>query len=172
MYDFDDEKENRYVEDVESDSPMYKIMTNSILGMVVRGSGLLLLLIGMWMGIKTLNIIIDLYETPETILRFADKIEQGSGIDKAIAPAKEILSSSDVESDETGENKNLESYEEVSEVARQGFRISYFFAWGIVLILLLILGRLSLIAIKVGGELVLYDVQLRRFVKELLRNKA
>lgn len=175
MYDFDDDtedKKNNFPEDMGNDSPMYKIMTNSIMSMIVRGAGMLLLLMGMWMGIKTLNIILDLYQTPETIERFATKIEEGSGIDKAIAPAKEIIvASNETKNNSSDELQSFEAAPAKPASSKQGLRMSYFFAWAIVLILLLILGRLSLIAIKVGGELALYDVQLRRFVKEILRNR-
>ncbi|MGH6636283.1 MAG: hypothetical protein ACRED0_09190, partial [Gammaproteobacteria bacterium] len=45
------------------------------------------------------------------------------------------------------------------------FKLSYFAAWGIVIMLLLLIGRLAMIAIKTGGELALYD----RHVKHLAR---
>lgn len=174
MYDFDDDdNKNNYPEDTVDDTPMYKIMTNNIMSMIVRGAGMLLLLMGMWMGMKTLNIILDLYQTPETIERFATKIEQGSGIDKAIAPAKEIIASTNSSTESNpNELQEFEAKPKKNSASQQGLRMSYFFAWAIVLILLLILGRLSLIAIKVGGELVLYDVQLRRFVKEILNSRS
>jgi hypothetical protein len=48
-------------------------------------------------------------------------------------------------------------------------RLSYFIAWPIVMLLLLLVGRLAMAAIKTGGELALYDVQIRRFARELMR---
>ncbi|MEE9575557.1 MAG: hypothetical protein V3W03_05590 [Gammaproteobacteria bacterium] len=43
--------------------------------------------------------------------------------------------------------------------------MSYFFAWVIALLLLLLIARISLTAIKTGGELVLFDMQIKQFAR-------
>ena len=39
----------------------------------------------------------------------------------------------------------------------------------VAILLLMLIGRLSIAAVKAGGELVLYDLHIKRFVRELLR---
>ncbi|MDZ7735412.1 MAG: hypothetical protein U5P41_04205 [Gammaproteobacteria bacterium] len=48
-------------------------------------------------------------------------------------------------------------------------RLSYYIAWVIALILLLLLARISLAAVRTGGELVLYETQMKRFARELVK---
>ena len=43
-----------------------------------------------------------------------------------------------------------------------------FAAWAITILLLLLIGRLAMTAIRVGDQLALYDVQLREFTKQLI----
>jgi hypothetical protein len=50
-----------------------------------------------------------------------------------------------------------------------GFRLSYFVAWVISLLLLMLIGRLAIAAIKTGGELVLYDRHVQQLAREIVR---
>jgi hypothetical protein len=55
--------------------------TTDFLSIVVRLLGMVMLLIGLFVGIKVIFQAWDLYKEPQNIERFADAIEQGSDLD-------------------------------------------------------------------------------------------
>lgn len=134
-----------------------------IMSVVVRLLGLTLLLAGLWIAFHVLLEAYHLYQEPQRIERFAVAIEKGSNIDKSLVTFRD---STLADEDETTGTKSLR---EETMQSPGNVRVSYFFAWMIVLLLLLLIGRISLAAIKTGGELVLYDVQIKHFAKTLVR---
>ena len=159
MYEF----QNNDEEEAETARPTmhsFNEASKDILSIVVRMCGLLLLFIGLWIAIQVFNEALSLYKDPTNIERVALAIEAGSNIDKSIAPIRDSLLG---ESDENIEPKKEEH--------TNGIRLSYFIAWVVDLLLLLLLARISLAAIKTGGELALYDVQIKSLPGKLLRPK-
>ncbi len=139
----------------------------NIMSFIVRILGMFLLLAGLWVALQVLLTAQDLYEHPEKIERFAVAIEKGSNIDKTLAPIRDSLI---VESDsENGIKQYTETEKRPSPVGTGNIRVSYFFAWIIALLLLLLIARISLAAIKTGGELVLYDMQIKQFARMLAK---
>ncbi len=134
--------------------------SRNIIGIVVRISGLLLLFVGLWVTLQVLHEALDLYRNPANIERVAIAIEKGSNLDKSITPLKESLQDVDGDSKTTPEVQNQ---------SEDGFRLSYFVAWVIELLLLLLIARIALAAIKTGGELALYDTQMKKFARELIQ---
>ncbi|MFT4581901.1 MAG: hypothetical protein ACI915_000696 [Gammaproteobacteria bacterium] len=135
--------------------------TSQITALVVRSLGFILMIVGLWIGLKVINEAWSLYKQPQNIERFARAIESGSNLDKALT-AKEPNNRS--ESAKAAESAT----DRVREVNNTlGFRLSYFVAWIIAILLLMLVGRLSIAAIKTGGELALYDLQIKRFAKYL-----
>lgn len=116
------------------------------LNIVVRAACLCLLLFGLWAGVTVLLEAIQLYRDPTRIESFAIAIENGSNIDKSLAPVNDDAIN--------GQND---------------FRLSYFAAWGIALLLLLFISVIAFAAIRTGGELLLYDAKMKRFAKELIK---
>ena len=112
----------------------------------------------LWIGLSVISQAWGLYEKPENIQRFARAIEQGSHLDKA-------LSAFSASAAEEAQNQTLQS-------SGADLKLSYFAAWVIAILLLMLIGRLAILAVKVGGELVLYDVQVTAFAKTLLREAA
>ncbi len=93
---------------------------------LVRGLGIVLVVAGMWSAIMVIAETWTLYSDPQRIERFAQAIEKGSNLDKALsAPSSDA---SDPES----------------------FRLSYFAAWIFALPLLFLIGLLALQAVTVG----------------------
>jgi len=133
--------------------------SRNIISIVVRISGLLLLFVGLWVALQVLHEALDLYRHPENIERVAIAIEQGSNLDKSIAPLKESLQGDDDGTEPAPSKQNPED----------GFRLSYFVAWVVELLLLLLIARIALAAIKTGGELALYDAQMKKFARELIQ---
>ena len=120
----------------------------------IRLLGFFLLLMGLWIAIQVLLAAEDLYRNPANIERFAAAVEKGSNIDKTLASFNVSGAKNGGESDD--KEKDM-------------IKISYFFAWIIALLLLLLIGRISLAAIKTGGELALFDMQIKHFARILAR---
>jgi len=139
----------------------------NIMGFIVRMIGMFLLLAGLYVAIQVLLTALDLYEHPEQIERFAVAIEKGSNIDKSLAPIRDGLIA-DNDSD-NGVQQYAETGKRPASASANNIRLSYFFAWVIVLLLLLLIARISLTAIKTGGELVLYDMQIKQFARMLVK---
>ena len=154
MYKFDNNNEKETESNMTTASTLNEA-SQDILSIVVRMCGLLLLFIGMWIAIQVFSEALSLYHDPDNIERMATAIEAGSNIDKSIAPIRDSLL------DEEGAKQN-------SEASADGFRISYFIAWIIDLLLLLLLARIAIMAVKTGGELALYDAQIKKFARQIL----
>jgi hypothetical protein len=90
----------------------------------------------------------------------------GSNIDKSLVSFR-----NEIISDEAGGPAG-ENAETITMQSSGNIRVSYFFAWMIVLLLLLLIARISLAAIKTGGELVLYDMQIKQFARTLVRESS
>ena len=134
-----------------------------IVNIIVRTCGLLLLFIGLWLSIQVFSEALSLYKNPANIVRMATAIEAGSNIDKSFSPVRDSL----LEQDEiNAEHKSS------LEIKSDNFRISYFIAWVIDLLLLLLLARISIMAIRTGGELALYDAQIKRLARQIVQAKG
>jgi len=134
--------------------------TTDILSIIVRFLGLIVLLVGLYVGIKVILEAWLLYEEPQRIERFADAIEHGSNLDAvltAITVGKAIPKQLKPEASTT------------SNKTTPALKVTYFLAWGIVVVLLMVIGSLASAAIRTGGQLALYDLQVKRFAKQILK---
>lgn len=161
MYKFDNENEEQAETSQPSMSSFHET-SKDVLSVVVRLCGLLLLFIGLWIAIQVFNEALALYKDPANIERMASAIEAGSNIDKSIAPIRESILGNDESDIEVKNKANPKSNTE-------SFRVSYFIAWVVDLLLLLLLARIAIMAIKTGGELALYDTQIKRFAKQIIK---
>lgn len=154
--------------------------TRDFLAFIVRAIGLVLLLFGLWLALEVLHEAWQLYHEPARIERFAEAIEQGSNIDRSIAPLQIESLGEGPDADGAGGN-DLNAYgrqtgdtrtrqPETAEEPQYRLRLSYYIAWVIALMLLLLLARISLAAVRTGGELVLYETQMKRFARELVKD--
>lgn len=154
MYEF--RKDNNNDDD---HAPTLADVGTDIMSIIVRVFGFALLLAGLWIAIHVMLEALELYENPKKIERLAAFIEQGSNIDKSLTSLRDSV--------------NDDSVEEVRSQVPQGtIRVSYFFAWIIAILMLMLIARISLAAIKTGGELVLYDVHIKRFARQLARESV
>ncbi len=129
----------------------------------VRLVGVILLLVGLWVSLKVIVEAWDLYRNPDHIERFAVAIERGSNLDKTVAAVTAPRSASRVTRD-AGEGQA----EEITPApVIPTLRLSYFLSWGIAILLLLLIGRLALASVKTGGELALYDTEVKKFAQAL-----
>ncbi|NNM01438.1 MAG: hypothetical protein HKO62_11855 [Gammaproteobacteria bacterium] len=130
----------------------------TIMQSAVRGFGILLLLVGLFITLKVVFEAWALYRDPGRIEAFAVAIEKGSNLDRALMPVRD-----EVDANQSGA---------AADAASGAPRVSYFVAWVLALLLLMLVGRLALGAVRVGGELALYDMYVKKFVRELVRQSA
>lgn len=157
----------RYQFETDSDDPGLAARGTRIAHLVVRGCGFLLLVVGLWIALAVIAEAWSLYQEPQRVERFADAIEQGSHLDRALAAAS--TGHSPPNEDAASPAEVLEQAQNAPPAGANGFRLSYFVAWVLTILLLMLIGRLAIAAVKTGGELVLYDLQIKRFVRELMR---
>jgi hypothetical protein len=127
---------------------------------LVRLAGLVLLGVGLWAAIGVINEAWAIYSAPRQsrVDAIAVAIDEATHVDSMLTPP--------ARTDANGGDPTKPA------AKAEAFRLSYFIAWPIVMLLLLLVGRLSMAAIKTGGELALFDVQFRRFARDLVREVA
>jgi hypothetical protein len=143
--------------EAHGDSPVLG-RVEQILVIVVRSVGLILLLVGLFVALGVIGEAWALYEDPRPIEKLAAAIERDSMLDAALAPRRPASEAADPALPGS-----------LAEERTPAFRLSYFVAWAIALLLLMLVGRLSIAAVKTGGELALYDLQLRQLGRRLMR---
>ncbi len=151
----------------------------NIASIIVKTCGLLLLVLGFLVALRIMHEALELYRDPAKIERLAVIIEKGSNLDKSLAPLRDNWRNSDqgpagsaddrkrVDQGDNGRNSDqgpASSADARKRIDRvdQGVRLSYFVAWVVELLLLLLVARIALAAMKTGGELVLYRDRPRR----------
>jgi hypothetical protein len=148
-------------------------IANTTIAALVRLAGLALLAVGLWTAITILNEAWAIYTNPKhaRIESFARAIDDATHIDVLLAPQHPASAAgSGAGAEGSAIAKKAEA--PASSGATETFRLSYFIAWAILLMMLLLVGRLAMAAITTGGQLALYDVQIRRFARELMREAA
>ena len=143
-----------------------------LLNLVVRGCGLALMGVGL---IVSLTVIVSagaLYLSPTHIERFAQAVEQGSHLDLTLSRATAHGQQQLDTSDRAGNSPAPRAPDTTAMTAQPGFRFSYFMAWLIAILLLLLVGRLAIAAVRTGGELALYDVQVKKLARALIKEHA
>ncbi len=147
-------------------------MIQTITGGTVRIVGVVVLFVGLWAGLKVILEAWALYDTPDRIERFAVAIENGSNLDKIFSATVERMSSQG--STESPADEPRLSNRGGSEPADPALalRLSYFAAWFIAMMLLLIIGSLAMSAISTGGKLALYDTEVKKYSREVVKEIA
>ena len=143
----------------------------STMGMVVRGAGLFILVVGLLVGLVAIWEALQLYHEPDRIERFALAIEKGSNIDKSLRSLRDSTLA-DAGKDENVPAPASDKTAQAPAPASDNVRVSYFLSWVIVLLLLLLIARLALAAMKTGGELALYDMQVKQFARMLVKESG
>ncbi len=155
----------RYRFEDDTDPPDWPARGTQISQFMVRGFGFVLMLVGLWISLAVIAEAWSLYRNPVNIERLARAIEQGSHLDRALSrvgtPERSTL-------DDTASAATRGE----ADADVLGFRMTYFVAWIIAILLLMLVGRLALGAVKTGGELVLHDAQIKHLARELVRESA
>ena len=130
-------------------------MSKQVTGIIVRAIGIGLIIAGLVLAVFVMLEAWGLYKYPERIEAFAEAVEQGSNIDKTLAPRR------------TGDDLQSFSLGAAEASDESSIRLSYFFAWFIVFILMALLSRIAITAVSTGGKLALYDLEVKRLAKAL-----
>ncbi len=136
----------------------------------VRSCGCVLLVVGMSIALGIMAEAWSLYRSPQNIERLARAVEQGSNLDHALTASPHGSTSDEIIATppDLVAQASTAAHPEPHPAAR-GIRLSYFVAWVVAILLLMLIGRLAIAAVKTGGELTLYDLQTKRLVRELMR---
>ena len=143
-----------------------------LLNLVVRGFGLALMVVGLVVSLTVIVSAWSLYRSPTHIERFAQAVEQGSHLDLTLSRATARGQQQLDTSDRAGNSPVPRAPDHPGIAAQPGFRFSYFMAWLIAILLLLLVGRLAIAAVRTGGELALYDVQVKKLARALIKERA
>ncbi|OUR71215.1 hypothetical protein A9Q78_10455 [Methylophaga sp. 41_12_T18] len=135
--------------------------TTEVLAIIARLLGMVMLIIGLVIGIKVIFEAWNLYDEPQRIERFAEAIDEGSNLDKLLSSLQKQTASTEPTSNEISATP--------SRPEQASLRLSYFLAWIIALLLLMVIGGLAASAIRTGGQLALYDLQVKRLANELIK---
>jgi hypothetical protein len=130
---------------------------------VVRLAGFVLMAVGLFIALSVIAEAWSLYHEPQRIEPFAAAVESGSHLDRVVGSVH------------AEDKKDAEPVEGAPVVAPKpaasdapSFRLSYFAAWMLAILLLMLIGRLAIAAIRTGGELVLYDLRMKQFAKAIV----
>ena len=145
-----------------------------VLNLVVRCFGLALMVVGLIVSLTVMFSAWSLYRSPTHIESFAQAVEQGSHLDLTLSRATHSgqlqLDTNDMAGVSPLPRAAGTSTPAPTQLA--SFRFSYFMAWLIAILLLLLVGRLAIAAVRTGGELALYDVQVKKFARALIEERA
>ena len=113
---------------------------------LVRTIGIVLLLIGLWAGLHVILESLSLYRDPLRIEQLAQAIERGSRIDQSLSAKNHVPDSA------------------LRNPSERGLQLSYFVAWVVALMLLLLISMMAFSCIRAGSDLVLQDKNLKRYL--------
>lgn len=116
-------------------------------------TGCVLLLFGTWLIVAVVIETWDLFQHPDHIEQLATAIERGSNVDRTVTPR--------LTADATT----------AAPAAEPPFRLAYFAAWVIALLLLLVLGQLAVATVRTGATLASSDAAVKRLLRELIREQ-
>jgi hypothetical protein len=118
---------------------------------VVRLAGVALVLVGLWAGVKVVFEAWGLYREPAAVDRLARVIDRASHVDALLAPRPAA-----------GAEAQGKAGTPAAPAPEEAFRPSYFLAWTLAILLLLLVGKLASWTVRAGGELALAPGPARR----------
>lgn len=132
----------------DTQSQLLPFSLSSVLHGAIRIVGVIVLIIGLWIGFSVLNAAWKLYSEPDQLKKYAQKIEQGSNINKAFNSfIKELF----LESQRLRNIHNPNPVEVKPDL--QPWNLAYFIAMFLKIVLLFIIGKIAFYAMGEGGKL-------------------
>ena len=119
---------------------------------LARAMGLILIIVGVWAAVMVVIEAWNLYSDPDSIQHFASSLERASGLDEYLAFRNPPpMGSGNTVSGNGNATGALISSLETGD--RGLLKVSYLFAWPLVILLLLLIGKLASLAIEAGARL-------------------
>jgi hypothetical protein len=141
--------------------------SSRLMSLVVRLCGLTLLFVGFVMALLVIWNAWALYAEPVRIENLARAVERGSNLDLTLSKA----TTAGHRQPQQGADATNSTRTGLGD-AEPGLRFSYFIAWLIGILLLMLIGQLSIAAVRTGGELALYDVKVGKLARALLKERT
>jgi disulfide bond formation protein DsbB len=139
-----DKRENRAANLPEEKRFDLASLASGAVTALVRVAGLVLVLVGLWAGVKVVLEAWGLYRDPTAVERLATVIDRASHIDALISPRAAATPTE-------GAARPGSS----TQAPAEPFRPSYFLAWAVAILLLLLVGKLASWTVRAGGQLAL-----------------
>jgi hypothetical protein len=130
---------------VQQDTGFARLVA-TIASATARALGLILILVGVWAAVAVVLEAWTLYSNPNSIEYFANSLERHSGLDHLMASRSPRLDAG------VGSEQGAQG-PEGGAAEHAGLKLSYIFAWPLVVLLLLLLGKLASWAIESGARL-------------------
>jgi hypothetical protein len=146
----------------------------SITAILVRLVGVVVLVVGLFVGLLVLHTAWNLLQKPETILPFAQEIETRSQLNAFIHSWCQILLTVLHEYTAMASTRVVFSAKTIAAL-ENGLKLdlSYFAAWGLTVIVLLLIGRIAFWTLSTGAQVALASTnserQIKLIVRELIR---
>ena len=147
-------------------------MIRLIIEIITRALAVILLVSGFIAALFVLEKATNLYEDPNSIEPFAERVETATGLDRKLTSVLAGAIGGDAEGGEgnegaangadgstPGEPDPASASGNETPQSKEMVRLSYFVAWIIVILLLSLLIRISLAMVHTGGILVLHDLR-------------
>jgi hypothetical protein len=154
--------------ETETDSP------ESTTATLVRLVGIVVLAVGLLVGLLVLHTAWNLLQKPETILPFAQEIETRSQLNAFVHGWCRVLLTILREKATMAGTPEVLSPQTIATL-ENGLKLdlSYFAAWGLTVMVLLLIGRIAFWTLSTGAQAALASTnserQIKRIVRELMR---
>ncbi|NUM37384.1 MAG: hypothetical protein HUU50_22815 [Candidatus Brocadiae bacterium] len=140
-----------------------------VVSALVRFLGLAILLFGLWIGYQVVSEAWQLYHSPEKIQKYSEKVESGSKINEFGESVCKLVHETMSETVKKMPQMADQKAEQKELTPLKPFTVSYFAAWGIVVLLLLVVGKLACWIISTGGKLAMYSGNTEKVAKAMIK---
>lgn len=142
-----------------------------VLSAIIRFIGVIILLLGIWLGYNVVSTAWGLYKNPDNIKDISRKVKQESKVDEfgeSMSKFLHAVMSDTVNEIREAKGKQIKNFPKIAPL-----RISYFISWFIAILLLLVIGKISMWILSEGGKLAKANTDnaelARALVKEMMR---
>lgn len=142
-------------ERVPEESSRVETLTALIASALARALGVILVTAGVWAAVIVIVEAWNLYSDPDSIQYFAKSLERASGLDELLAsgtPAPRAPAGTGL----SAVGPEAGPATEPNQIRPGSLKLSYLFAWPLVVLLLLLIGKLASWAIEAGTRLVFH----------------
>jgi hypothetical protein len=142
---------------------------SSVFEGIVRFIGAAIMLIGVVVVLQVMNQAWELYKDPNSVVAFSEKIENASNINKALNTLLGETLEDMRQRMNSLVNANNPNNQPGNPPRFEPWNISYFVAWFLKIVLILLIGRIGFFAMSEGGKLALVGMGEKNTAKNLAK---